>query len=89
VLLLAIIIQDMRPLLICLTHAPVPLSLAPAQILLTSSNPTKGQFAKTVSGVLVEYVLFLLEPMVQIHPILHLDMELVSLIQVGVLESSS
>jgi len=87
VLPLAITIQKM-PLRICLTHAPVPLSLAPAQILLTSSNQIKGQFAKTVSGVLVEYVLFLLEPTVKIHPILHLDMELVSLIQVGVLESS-
>ena len=86
-LLLAIIIQVM-PLLLCLIHASVPLSLAPAQILLKSSNPTKGQFVKIANGVLVEYVLFLLEPMVQIHPILHLDMELVSLIQVGVLESS-
>jgi len=87
VLPLAITIQEM-PLLICLIHAPVPLSLALVQILLTSSNQIKGQFAKIASGVLVEYVLFLLEPMVKIHPILHLDMELVSLIQVGVLESS-
>ena len=84
---LAITIQEM-PLPICLIHAPVPLSLALVQILLTSSNQIKGQFAKIASGVLVEYVLFLLGPMVQIHPILHLDMELVSLIQVGVLESS-
>jgi len=87
VLPLAITIQEM-PLLICLIHAPVPLSLALVQILLTSSNQIKGQFVKIASGVLVEYVLFLLGPMVQIHPILHLDMELVSLIQVGVLESS-
>jgi len=87
VLPLAITIQEM-PLLICLIHAPVPLSLALVQILLTSSNQIKGQFVKIASGVLVEYVLFLLGPMVKIHPILHLDMELVSLIQVGVLESS-
>jgi len=87
VLPLAITIQEM-PLPICLINAPVPLSLALVQILLTSSNQIKGQFVKIASGVLVEYVLFLLEPMVKIHPILHLDMELVSLIQVGVLESS-
>jgi len=76
------------PLLLFLTHALVPLRLAPAQILLTFSNQIKGQFAKIASGVLVEYVLFLLEPMVKILPILHMDMELVSPIQVGVLESS-
>ena len=69
-------------------HALVPLRLAPAQILQIFSNQIKGPFAKIASGVLVEYVLFLLEHMVKIHLILNMDLELVSRIQVGVLESS-